>query len=99
MSYKTPVVLLIVKASKSLVSDIENEISILKRKDSMLLTAQPMVTLNLVTSLIAASIYHASIVNRNPPITFVCVPMHTLLTDIFSSISRIVNMVFIEINK
>ena len=75
-SYKTPVVLLIVKASKGLVSNIENEISILKRKDSMLLTAQPMVTLNLVTSLIAANIYHASIVNRNPPITFVCVPMH-----------------------
>jgi hypothetical protein len=39
-SYKTHVVLPIVKASKSIVSEIENKISILKRTDSMLLPVQ-----------------------------------------------------------
>ena len=78
-SYKTHVVLPIVKASKSIVSEIENKISILKRKDSMLLPVQPIVTNSLVVSLIAANLYHlryVSIVNRNPPRTFFCIPMH-----------------------
>jgi hypothetical protein len=43
----------IVKASKSIVSEIENKISILKRTDSMLLPVQPIVTHSLVASLIA----------------------------------------------
>jgi hypothetical protein len=79
LSFKTPVVLPIVKASKSIVSEIENEISTSKRKDSMLLPVQPIVTHSLVASLIAANLYHlryVSIVNRNPPRTIFCIPMH-----------------------
>jgi reverse gyrase len=78
-SYKTYVVLPIVKASKSIVSEIENKISILKRKDSMLLPVQPIVTHSLVVSLRAANLYHiryVSIVNRYPPRTKFCIPMH-----------------------
>ena len=78
-SYKTHVVLPIVKASKSIVSEIENKISTLKRKDSMLLPVQPIVTHSLVESLIAANLYHlrfVSIVNRKQPKTIFCIPMH-----------------------
>ena len=78
-SYKTSVVLPIVKASKSIVSEKENKISILKRKDSMLLPVQPIVTHSLVVSLRAANLYHlryVSIVNRNPPRTMFGIPMH-----------------------
>ena len=78
-SYKTSVVLPIVKASKSIVSEIENKISILKRKDSILMPVQPIVTHSLVVSLRAANLCHlryVSIVNRNPPRTMFCIPMH-----------------------
>ena len=78
-SYKTSDVLPIVKASKSIVSEIENTISILKRKDSMLLPVQPVVTHSLVVSLRAANLYHLRyvyIVNRNPPRTMFGIPMH-----------------------
>ena len=77
--YKTYVVLPIVKASKSIVSEIENKISILKRKDSMLLPVQPIVTYSLVVSLRAANLYHlryVCIVTRHPPRTMFCIPMH-----------------------
>jgi hypothetical protein len=69
----------VVKASNNIVSEIENEISTLKRKDSMLLPVQPIVAHSLVASLIAANLYHlryVSIVNRNPPRKMFCIPMH-----------------------
>jgi hypothetical protein len=50
------------------------------RKDSMLLPVQPLSTLSLVASLLAASFYHLSyksiIISQDPPRTIFSVPMY-----------------------